>query len=230
MLLPQDSGYTFVNQNVWRCPKSPLEPIFHAIQVTQEVLGNKSFILSEQNIDIVTDRSNLRKILQFIKSMRSGPPPAASRNREFRIDARLAPNNRTALFTRFEWQPARIMIDPAQPCYGTAFETAVTEPYPPIQAVDRSKHVELLPCSYHRIASYKMADLRLLVRYEVDAMLSVTSPDDLILGLQEMALEQDREAQVKQFERSTLRYVVSGTLVPQESIMEIKSASKGIKW
>lgn len=231
MSVSQDSGYTFVNQNVWRCPESPLEPIFHAVQVTQKVLGNESFTLSEQNIDFVTDRGNLRKILQFVRTMRVGQSLTPSKNREFRIDAQLAPNNRTVLFTRFDPRPGRLGIDPTQPSgYGNAFESAVTSPYPPVRSVAHSDHIDLLPCSYHRIARYDMADLRLLVRYEVDAMLGATSSDDLAVELQEMALEQDREVQINGLDRSALRYVVSGRLVPQDSIMELKSASRSVKW
>ncbi|KAF8610327.1 hypothetical protein BDV93DRAFT_13223 [Ceratobasidium sp. AG-I] len=231
MPLSQDSGYTFVNQNVWRCPESPLEPIFHAIQVTQKSLGNESFVLSEQSIDVVTDRGNLRKILQFVKTIRTGASLTPSKNREFRIDAQLAPNNRTVLLTRFDSRPGRLEIDPTQPSsYGNAFESAVTSPYPPVRAVTRSENIELLPCSYHRIARYNMADLRLLVRYEVDAMLGASSPDDLAAELQEMTIRQDHVAQVKKPARSTLHHIVAGRLAPQESIIELKSASKSIKW
>ncbi|KAF8610325.1 hypothetical protein BDV93DRAFT_517470 [Ceratobasidium sp. AG-I] len=231
MRLSQDSGYTFVDQNAWRCRKSPLEPIFRAIQVTQKVVGNESFLLSQQNIDIVTDRKNLRQIMRLTKSMRSGAPLVESKNREFRIDAQLAPNNRTLILTRHESQSARLKLDPRQPNgYGSSFEAAVTEPYLPIQAVHSSKSVELLPCGYHRIARYDMADLRFLVRYEVDAMTTNSSLDDLAAELQGVAFETGHEARVTTFKQSTLHHVEHGHLVPQNLITELKTTSKGIKW
>lgn len=231
MKVPQDSGYTFVNQNLWRCRKSPLEPIFRAVQVTQKAAGNESFSLSQQNIDIVTDRSNLRRIIQLVRSMRSGTSLAASKSREFRIDAQLAPNNRTLILTRRESQSPRLKLDPSQPSgYGDSFEAAVTEPYRPIQAVHSSKSVELLPCAYHRIARYDMADLRFLVRYEVDAMIDNSSPNDSATEPQETTLGGEYGSRVTKFEQSTLNYVKHGHLVPQNSIMELKSTSKNLRW
>jgi hypothetical protein len=86
--LEPDSGDAFIDQNTARLPLSPLEPMFRAISVTQKQLG-KDFKLANENIDIVTDRNNLRKLMRFITSKGPNRDPRPGSNREFRIDVQL---------------------------------------------------------------------------------------------------------------------------------------------
>ena len=54
-----DSGKIFIDQNAARNPKHPLEPLFRAL-VTQK----PDFAIGD--VDLVTDRNNIRKLLSFI--------------------------------------------------------------------------------------------------------------------------------------------------------------------
>ncbi|CAE6459864.1 unnamed protein product [Rhizoctonia solani] len=223
--LSPDHGYAFIDQNAWRCHESPLEPIFRSILVTQKLLGNNSFSLSGEQIDIVTDRNNMRKLNAMIRSMRSQEALAPNKNREFRIDARLAPNGRTLLLTRYSDQ-LRQMINPSDGSYGANFERATTIKRAPILISNNGKsgENEVSPCSYHRIAKYRLADLNLLVRYEVDAVQD-DSPVDGLPTLEQQSLEQKT---IETQNNSTLCHIVSGTLVSQDRVMELKSGK--LKW
>jgi hypothetical protein len=224
-----DSGYKFVDQNAWRCHKSSLEPIFRSIEITQRTLGNSSFSLAEQKIDVVTDRNNLRKLVKMVRSVRSGAILVASKNREFRIDAQLASNGRTILLTRYNGCPGRFKIDPRSPNYGASFEDAITTAYKTVQAIHNSKSIAYAPTAYHRIVQYDMADLRFLVRYEVDAAQNnpLSSGDDLSPDILKLSLD-SRGVIVEK--NSTLRHIVSGALVQQDHIMELKTTKKRLKW
>ncbi|KDN51900.1 hypothetical protein RSAG8_00451, partial [Rhizoctonia solani AG-8 WAC10335] len=177
--LSSDNGYTFIDQNAWRCQESPLEPLFRSISVTQQLLGNTSFSLSEEQVDVVTDRNNLRKLNAMVRSMRYNRTLAPSKNKEFRIDAQLAPNGRTLLLTRYS-DRLRQMMSPGNTGYGTNFEHATTSGYTPIliSSNEQPGRKELTPTSYHRVAKYRLADLNLLVRYEVDAVQHASSADN----------------------------------------------------
>ncbi|CAE6423491.1 unnamed protein product [Rhizoctonia solani] len=220
--LSPDRGYTFIDQNAWRCRASPLEPIFRSIEVTQQLIGNTSFSLSEQQVDIVTDRNNLRKLSAMVRSMRFNANPGPSKNREFRIDAQLAPNGRTLLLTRYSNKP-RQMINQSNTGYGANFERATTASPAPIsipnQAQAGSKNFS--PTSYHRIAKYSLAALNLIVRYEVDAALGAPLVDNLYAST---SMSPSPERNLEIHPHSTLRHFISGSLVSQERIMELKTS------
>ncbi|CAE6455158.1 unnamed protein product [Rhizoctonia solani] len=223
--LSPDCGFTFIDQNAWRCQESSLEPLFRSISVTQQLLGNTSSPLPEQQIDVVTDRNNLRKLNAMVRSMRSNEMLAPSKRREFRIDAQLAPNGRTLLLTRYSDQ-LRQMISPDDAGYGTNFEHATTSKYTPILTPthEQSGRKKFTPTSYHRVAKYRLADLNLLVRYEVDAVQQAPSVDNL-LTFEQLSLEQKT---IETRKHSTLGHIVSGTLVPQDCVMELKTGK--LKW
>ncbi|CAE6518556.1 unnamed protein product [Rhizoctonia solani] len=227
--LSLDRGYTLLDQNAWRSRDSPLEPLFRAIAVTQQSIGNTSFSLSEQRIDVVTDRNNLRKLSVMIRSMRSNENLTPSKSKEFRVDAQLAPNGRTLLLTRYSDQP-RQMINQGDTGYGTSFERATTNDYTPIlvQNHEKSERTNFCPTSYHRIVKYSLADLNLLVRYEVDAVQPVQSLDNLSVSGQESVEQKRPEIQP----HSTLRHIVSGSLISQDRIIELKTGTSNskLKW
>ncbi|KAH7340657.1 hypothetical protein B0J17DRAFT_766607 [Rhizoctonia solani] len=221
--LSPDSGFTFIDQNAWRCQESPLEPLFRSISVTQQLVGNTSFSLSDQQIDVVTDRNNLRKLNDMIRSMRSNENLPPSKRREFRVDAQLAPNGRTLLLTRYS-DRTRQMTNPGDGNYGTSFEHATTTTYTPVLSNrDQSGHKKLSPTAYHRIAKYSLADLNLLVRYEVDAAQHASAIDNPPTPRQP-TLEQEAEVQP----HSTLRHFTYGSLLPQDRVIELKTGKE--KW
>lgn len=100
-----DSGLSYVNQNAFRCPDSPLSPLVESVRYWEP-----EFDFSV--IDLVTDRNNLRKLLAWAEGSKD----------EFRIDIQRA-SAHGVLFMR--WQPLTRVG--AQNSYGIEFERAMTK-------------------------------------------------------------------------------------------------------
>ncbi|KAG8734068.1 hypothetical protein FRC11_012671 [Ceratobasidium sp. 423] len=165
----------------------------------------------------------------MVRSMRSNENLTPSKSREFRVDAQLAPNGRTLLLTRYSNRP-RQMINQGDTGYGANFERAATSEHAPmlIPSYDQSGRRKFTPTSYHRIVKYSLSDLNLLVRYEVDAAQPAPSLDNSPIPGQ-ASLEQKR---VEIQPHSTLRHIVSGSLIPQDRIIELKTGTSSgkLKW
>ncbi|KAK3331841.1 hypothetical protein B0T19DRAFT_367011 [Cercophora scortea] len=144
--LEPDSGAVYIDQNAARCPASPLEPLFRAI-----LLEKPDFPLSD--VDLVTDRNNIRKLLRFVQASSSEP---------FQIRIEVIEHDggsgySTALFTRVE--PKTMDVIQEFRGYGRVFEKIYTKP--------SSKAGR--PTGYYRIAGYNFGGLKCLVRNETDA-------------------------------------------------------------
>ncbi|CAE6423484.1 unnamed protein product [Rhizoctonia solani] len=244
--LDPDTGDWFIDQNAARLPMRPLEAMFRAISVTQEQLGNKTK-LSEEKIDIVTDRNSLRKLMRFITFHGPNRDHRPGRNREFRIDVQLTSNGRTLVFTRHEENS----IDKSTGFkgYGHSFEKAVTEDAPPLLATNSSRtHISRLkPTGHHRVTRYDLLGLRFLVRYEVDAMESASMVehtntirkddlDDLTAALAQASLLESKTAilhkpkpapkkpeNIVDVPQSELRHVIHGSLISQSQVLELRT-------
>lgn len=116
-----------MDQNAFRMPSSPLYPLFRAVDVVAEENG-RSVVWPE--VDFVTDRNGLRKLLTWINN-KADP---------FRIDMQLA-GRRTVLLTRWEKQ-ARVWADGKG--YGFHFEKESTRKAPGCEK----------GTSHHRIVKY----------------------------------------------------------------------------
>lgn len=157
--LDPDSGTVYIDQNGARCPSSPLEPLFRALLVEQP-----DFRLGD--VDLVTDRNNLRKLLRFVQASSSSP---------FRIRVEVAGDGdkATALFTRVEEKTTETIRGFRG--YGHSFEKAYTKTFAP--GVN----------GYHRVVSYAFGGLQCVVRHETDGYLGGSKPeaqgaDDLLSG------------------------------------------------
>ncbi|KAJ1301905.1 hypothetical protein OPQ81_000745 [Rhizoctonia solani] len=196
--LREDLGAPFFDEGIARKCGFPLEPDILAIEVSQA--ADPSFDLSNEKIDIVTNRNNLRKLISFANL---GDRIGGRYSNEFRIDAQLAPNGRTMILTRFEkprygqqalnynrqqnnvrqqnnrrqqnngLQQNNIRQQNNQSIgYDHIFERMCTEELPTIHATDYSgNNLPLRPIGYHRIVRYDLIGLRFLVRSRVDGML-----------------------------------------------------------
>ncbi|CAE6475126.1 unnamed protein product [Rhizoctonia solani] len=234
--LSPDVGNTFIDQNSARLPMNPLEPLLRAINVTQNQLGN-DFKLANEDIDIVTDRNGLRKLMKFITFHGPNRDPRPGRNSEFRIDAQLAPNGRTLVLTRHEEE----FIDTSTKFkgYGHNFEKATTEfATPLVTKSNRTHEPQLKPTGYHRITRYDLLGLRFLVRYEVDAMDTTQNSDldDLVASFSQSSLsnsnpktESAKLENIIHVPQSELCHIVHGSLVPQNQVIELKAVFK-IAW
>ena len=142
-VLPQlkaDSGPRFVDQNADRYPWSPLEPLVRAV-----LEMHPDFCFGE--IDIITDRSPLRKLFAF----------ATNESEGFQFCIQFI--GKTALFVRTEKRTRdEIPLGDFQG-YRQAFEDAYTKVASSAQG----------STSHHRIVEYGFGEFRLLVRSAIDA-------------------------------------------------------------
>lgn len=192
--IKQDSGWVVIAQNADRHPESPLEPLFRALLLMQPTFRLK-------NMDVITDRNNLRKLLTFVD-----PHSSKYAIEEFTIDVEVV--NQTVLFARTEIA-TREFIGPTEfRGYGHEFERANTS-----EVIEGST-------GHHRIIHYKLGDLNILLRCEVDGYVgSATPTKENVYALASMAkaLGLDKDCQTK------LKILIKGKIVNPMSTLEIKT-------
>lgn len=145
----KDSGLIYIAQNAFRHPQSPLEPLFRALYIE-----NPSYNFHQ--VDLITDRNNVRKLLSFIN-------PNLSRNglEPFTIEVEVT--NNTAVLCRTETETHEIIGPREFKGYGHEFEKAFTTTQVPGST------------GHHRIISYNLGDMKFIVRHETDAYLGEAS-------------------------------------------------------
>ncbi|KAJ7055940.1 hypothetical protein C8F01DRAFT_993761 [Mycena amicta] len=163
-----DTGIAFVDQNSFRAPDGQtLLPIVvavdkvHEIDARNERTESMGFDWASERIDFMTDRNGLRKLLRWIDA--SGKNVGAAGNgendramKDWRIDMQLAPGGRTVFLNRWEKRNQEQMPGWT---YGFNFEKAATTA--PRGVAQSTGH--------HRIVSYDLNGLKMIVRFEVDA-------------------------------------------------------------
>ncbi|KAL5501869.1 hypothetical protein ACEPAH_9130 [Sanghuangporus vaninii] len=213
--LDRDSGVSFIDQNKYRVPQYPLLPLVRAVD-------HLSPDFDFSSIDIVTDRNNLRKLLRWINGTIS---------LDFRIDLQLSGS--TVLFARYE--STKVEVESGRLGFGRNFEQYTTK--------------RLAGCEsstgHHRIITYDYGNLKLMVRFEVDACLHNDTatqdrrdrpeamrpipgdePQDILAALRKMSIRSDDKIEI----------VSRGILVPQSSLIELGTKSargmelQGIDW
>ncbi|KAK7050562.1 hypothetical protein R3P38DRAFT_2865875 [Favolaschia claudopus] len=182
--VPPDTGIFFSDQNGFRMPQAVLLPLIVAVDKVQSESANASnagtFDWAAENIDFITDRNGLRKLLRWIEDAGANPE-----SRNFRIDLQLAGN--TVLMNRWETETR---VNYSGYTYGFNFEKASTDPA--IGCEGSTGH--------HRVVKYDLDGLRMVVRFEVDACLPASAKakssgsakastiDDLVASLGEVKL------------------------------------------
>ena len=86
--LKKDSGLIYIDQDAARYPDSPLEPLFRALYIAHPLFNIRS-------TNVVADRNNLRKLLQFIN-------PSSTRNRLEAFTTNIEATKNTAVLSRDE--------------------------------------------------------------------------------------------------------------------------------
>jgi hypothetical protein len=137
-MLSPDVGESFIDQNAARNPNSPLEPLFRSLFALKP-----NFDMS--NIDLVSDRNNIRKLLRFVTS---------SSKDTFEIKVEIVGNG-TTLFTRVS--PNSTTMARGNMGYGHNFENAITKDH--------------VGTGHHRIVSYQLGGMMMINRHEVDGYL-----------------------------------------------------------
>ncbi|KAL1960657.1 hypothetical protein VTO42DRAFT_7236 [Malbranchea cinnamomea] len=137
----KDQGAFFVDQNTFRCSRYPAEALFRSLAVMQPNLDMR-------DIDLVTDRNNLRKLLHFVSQ---------TVDRSFRIDVKF--HGGVVFFSRWEPELRQTILSGQNLGFGHGFEREVTAFDEEIS--DSTAH--------HRVVRYSLGGIRCLVRYEADA-------------------------------------------------------------
>ncbi|PIL35057.1 hypothetical protein GSI_02844 [Ganoderma sinense ZZ0214-1] len=151
--VPFDTDVRFVDQNGYRMDEaSCLLPIFRAVDIVAEENADTS--LDWGDVDIVTDRNGLRKLMRWLQYT---PGPEKEAPKEFRIDLQLG-GKKTVLMNRWE-KRTRENADPPKSGCGLNFERESTTP---TKGCEKST-------GHHRIVQQDMGGLKMIVRFEVDA-------------------------------------------------------------
>ncbi|KAF5340780.1 hypothetical protein D9611_007520 [Ephemerocybe angulata] len=145
-----DIGLFFVDQNGYRMSRAPLVPLVASVNKRTET--NPDFDFDWASVDVVTDRNALRKLMRWVRNEEG--------MRDFRMDLELA-GEKTVLVNRWEAR-TREMYNGRT--YGYNFEKSSTEPAPGCQKGS----------GHHRIVTYDLNGLKMVVRFEVDACLPPT--------------------------------------------------------
>ncbi|KAF8883761.1 hypothetical protein CPB84DRAFT_1734556 [Gymnopilus junonius] len=202
--IPPDTGVFFSDQNGYRIPKTVLLPLIVAVNKHAET--SKSLPFDWPSMDIVTDRNNLRKLMRWV---------SGNAERDFRIDLQLA-GKRTVLMNRWEKRTREAFSGRT---FGYSFEKASTSPAPGCK--DSTGH--------HRIISYDLNGLKMVVRFEVDACIpppakyprkSISSIDELADSLNAVSLSSpSRRA-------GDLHVMEGGTVVSATAVIELTTRSQ----
>ncbi|CAG8972944.1 hypothetical protein HYALB_00001364 [Hymenoscyphus albidus] len=139
--LPKDHGRVYIAQNAYRHSQSPLEPLFRALY-----FSNPSYDIRQ--IDIVTDRNNIRKLLSYVKG--------GVRLEAFTFKVEMV--EKTAIFCREETRTYEDIGPHDFRGYGHEFEKAYTK-----NEIEEST-------GHHRVISYRFGNLNIIVRHETDGI------------------------------------------------------------
>ncbi|KAK2767046.1 hypothetical protein FQN54_006364 [Arachnomyces sp. PD_36] len=217
--LPKDTGLQYIDQNAYRVPHYPFEPIFKSLSIMNPQASFSS-------VDLVTNRNSLRKLLDFADGKVKDP---------FRIDLSVIGN--TLFLSRHERRTTEKLNGYTCAGYGHNFEKVFSEPQPGLE--DSTGH--------HRIIKYPLGNLNCVVRYEVDACCDtdsglpghnegenqprapVLSAEDSILDkLTKLCLSDGTEAGAPG-EQQRIEVIQRGTTVPTTRTAEVKTRSSGLK-
>ncbi|GKZ85982.1 hypothetical protein AnigIFM56816_000830 [Aspergillus niger] len=203
--VPKDSGCIYIAQNAARHPESALEPLFRALYTT-----HPSFDIGA--IDLVTERNNIRKLLSFIN-------PSLSKDglEPFTIEVEFT--GKTAVFCRAETETVRFLGPKDCVGFGHEFEKAYTR-----DQVNGST-------GHHKIISYFLGGLRLIVRYEADGYIDplsgspVVGMDQVVLSsmIQSLSLGPSECVPCGTSGQSKLLLRHEGRTVAADSILEIRT-------
>ncbi|KAF2796868.1 hypothetical protein K505DRAFT_299398 [Melanomma pulvis-pyrius CBS 109.77] len=206
--LEPDKGSQFVDQNAYRLPTYPFEPIFWALDIM-----NPEIRLYD--VDVVCNRNSLRKLLDIASGRRPDP---------FVMHLHMLQNS---LFITRKEKNARTMIrGNGNSGYGHSFEKAFTEAQEGIK--DSTGH--------HRVVRYNMGGLNCVVRFEVDAYYdglgegtgagSFDHTCSLTVAMQQLSLLNTTASHSTNPLKSQKKAIEKGTVLPSSKMAEIKTQGK----
>ncbi|KAH9046230.1 hypothetical protein EDB84DRAFT_1467266 [Lactarius hengduanensis] len=164
-------------------------------------------------VDFVTDHSDLRKLLRWVN------PSPGREVQDFRIDVQLV-GTKTLVLRRWE-SPAPWVHTTRS--YGHAFANAMTRAAPDCPS---SRH--------HRAIAYNMLNMKMIVRYGIDACLpgpgssvATTSFDDSTLApcAPSSVNAEQTPTSTTTMTSPAIDVIRAGTQVPQDALVEVASRS-----
>jgi len=184
--LKNDTCDEFIDENHFRQPNFPTEAIFRAVK-----LCSPQFSFAK--VDFVTDRNNLRKLLNFVKLK-------ADRPFVIRINRR----GSTIILTRVETSDRGESMG-----YGHSFEKKVAR-----NPIPHSS-------SFRRIVEFNLGELTLVVRTEVDGAENdkKTEEDELVSHLTNLSLQENWQ----NFENSNLQFRHEPPHSTQRKVLDFKT-------
>jgi hypothetical protein len=204
--LKNDKGRVFINQNGARC-SNPMTPIFSALHIMYPAQSLRD-VCDMRNVDLITDRSNLRKLSYFASGqVRQG----------FRIDVEIVEN--TMVFTRCEERNTFVCKGDKLAGYGHEFEKNFLE---------YEKSVEG-STGHHQIAAYEIGGMKWMVRFEVDGYLGneglgdEEQGNDLNVAIENLKIDTALVATTKIL---GINVISKGSVVPPDSILEVKTGKQ----
>ncbi|KAJ5542152.1 hypothetical protein N7535_004575 [Penicillium sp. DV-2018c] len=202
----KDSGLIPIAQNAFRHPESPLEPLFRSLYIEQP-----SYNI--HGVDLITDRNNIRMLLSFVNPTLSGYS-----QEPFTIHVEVTSG--TVIFCRAETETYRFIGPRDFRGHGHEFEKAFTR----AQVSGSTGH--------HRVISYNLGDLKLIVRYETDGYVEEVSKlqsqsedsanEDSLSKMEDLSPSQSENHHHLPTE-SKLVIQKEGKQVPIKSTLEIKT-------
>ncbi|KAF2667038.1 hypothetical protein BT63DRAFT_427456 [Microthyrium microscopicum] len=207
----KDHGLIYISQNAARHPDCPIEPLFRALYIT-----HPSFDISE--VDVISDRNNIRKLLGFIN-------PGSSKYKPDSFSISVEVIKKTAIFSREETATTEFLGPRDFRGFGHEFEKLYT-----VKKLRQSS-------GHHRILSYKFGGLDIIIRHETDGFVQLPSDpppaakkiEDIsnLLGSLTLSTE-SKAAKVGKTSKSInphskLIVTEDGNVVPREFTLEIKT-------
>ncbi|OAG12103.1 uncharacterized protein CC84DRAFT_67352 [Paraphaeosphaeria sporulosa] len=205
--LPKDAGYSLEDAKAAKLPTYPYEPAFRA-------LATMNPSTKFDDIDIVTRRNSLRKLLDFAAGKAIDP---------FRMDLHMV--NDTLFISRKEASAAFMIHGAHNSGHGHNFETRFTKPG---NGLNQSH-------SHHRVVRYLLGHLNCVVQFEVDAYYDdddgrhsgPSQPQDPVEdAVASMANLSTRHARGSAFLAGAINVIHEGDLVDPAKLAELKLYGK----
>jgi hypothetical protein len=196
-MLDQDSGFYWCDQHAHRVPRHQFEPVFQALAVMNPTA-------QFNNVDIVVNRNSLRKFLAFVSFNRG--------EGQFHVDLTMVHNT---LFIGRKEAKAKPQNKRG---YGHNFESEFTTDDPELPEAE----------GHHRVVRYKFGGLNMVVRIEADGYCTYADDDDGDDSPNEFfrnVLGTTKQTSIVHSSPFATATIAKGKLVPQNNILELKTAS-----
>lgn len=186
----------YMNENAFHLPNMPLLPLIAAVDASGSQVDWPA-------LDFVTDRGNLRRLLQWVSGGFNSKPE--------RIDLQLV-GDHTVLMNR--WDPKAICYTQSVN-FGRGFESTTTAPAKEGYS------------SYYQILKYELGGLHMIVRCEADACLPAPSDEEQPSSVADTrAASVDASSPFPAPNCAPLHILQSsGSPVPASSLIELKVIS-----